>query len=226
MVRPGAMPAAGSVMVLTCATGATLGCSVAVAADWSLTPLMVPATGSSVLSSAWMSSIHRLSARLVQFSETLCGLPSASNTWTLVGGSGVDGLMGAFDGRLPTNSISSVGVGSSMTCEIWIGDTTDCVGNAGFRIDFPAVQIVVAVVDQVAVAIDLEVAGARVVAQRIERRVGRGLVAGAAHHEEAVAGDGEVGVVLGLGDVALDAVGEDTARRSRRRANAGSGSKP
>src|SRR5688572_6274451 len=128
MVRPGAMPAAGSVTVLTCATGATLGCSGAVIADWSLTPLMVPLTGSSVLSSAWMSSIHRLSARLVHTSETLCGLPSASNTWTLVGGSGVVGFTGAFDGRLPTNSISSVGVGSSMTCEIWIGDTTDVLG--------------------------------------------------------------------------------------------------
>src|ERR687891_2485346 len=121
IVRPGAMPAVGSVMVLTCATGATLGCSVAVAADWSLTPLMVPDTGSSVLSSAWISSIHRLSARLVQTRETLCGLPSASNTWTLVGLSGVVGLTSALAGRLPTNSISLVGVGSSITCEIWIG---------------------------------------------------------------------------------------------------------
>src|SRR5688500_3093284 len=98
MVRPGAMPAAGRVTVSTCATGATLGCRLAVTALWSLTPLMVPATGSSVLSSAWISSIHRLSARLVHTSETLCGLPSASNTWTLVGGSELVGFTGAFDG--------------------------------------------------------------------------------------------------------------------------------
>src|SRR5262245_26657412 len=128
MVRCGGTPAAGRVMVLTCATGATLGCRFAVTAVWSLTPLIVPATGSSVLSSAWMSSIHRLSARLVHTSETLCGLPSASNTWTLVGGNGLVGLTGAFAGRLPTNSISSVGVGSSMTWEIWIGDTTVVLG--------------------------------------------------------------------------------------------------
>src|SRR5262245_21119218 len=128
MVRPGAMPPAGSVTVLTWATGATFGCRLAVAAVWSLTPLMVPETGSSVLSSAWMSSIHRLSARLVHTSETLWGLPSASNTWTLVGGRGVVGLIGALAGRLPTNSISSVGVGSSMTWEIWIGDTTEVLG--------------------------------------------------------------------------------------------------
>jgi pimeloyl-ACP methyl ester carboxylesterase len=97
----------------------------AVVAVWSFTPLMVPLTGSSVLPGATMSSSQMLSARLAQTREMVWALPIESNTWMLVGGSGGVGLTSELAGRLPTNWISLVGVGSSMTWLIWIGARFD-----------------------------------------------------------------------------------------------------
>jgi len=80
---------------------------------------------------------------------------------------------------------------------------------AGDRIDRYAHQIITGTVDQIAVGVELEIAGARIVHDAAEHRLIVGEAGQLRHHEEAVAVDRHVGGDAFAGDRALHRIGGD-----------------